>query len=155
MLDGLDLDIIKELQADTRQSFRSIGRKLKISEGTIRNRVKKELSNNTIKITVIPRFSNLGYEFTCVTGLKIKISKIARAEEILKKSPNVYFLTGCTGNYDLIMVLVFRNASEFDRFVKGTVSNLPGILGSETFVCMNISKSPWMNDVDMEGLVDV
>jgi len=51
MLDELGRRIIEELQEDARQSFREIGRKLEVSEGTVRNRVRSLLQNKMIKIS--------------------------------------------------------------------------------------------------------
>jgi DNA-binding Lrp family transcriptional regulator len=66
MLDELGLKIIGELQEDARQSFREIGRKLKVSEGTVRNRVKGLVTGNTMKISAIPNPEKLGLNFMCI-----------------------------------------------------------------------------------------
>lgn len=41
MLDRIDLKILRILNGNARKSFREIGRELGISEGTVRNRVKR------------------------------------------------------------------------------------------------------------------
>ncbi len=51
MLDELGQNIIKELQEDARQSFREIGRKLDVSEGTVRNRVKSLMGSQAMRIS--------------------------------------------------------------------------------------------------------
>jgi Lrp/AsnC family transcriptional regulator for asnA, asnC and gidA len=59
MLDELAQKIIMELQEDARQSFREIGRKLKVSEGTVRNRVRSLVTSKTMKISALPNPAKL------------------------------------------------------------------------------------------------
>ena len=48
MLDDLSQKIIRELQEDARQSFREIGRKLEVSEGTVRNLYAESKGRNAV-----------------------------------------------------------------------------------------------------------
>ena len=98
MLDELGQKIIKELQEDARQSFREIGRKLKVSEGTVRNRVKSLVGSNTMKISAVPNPEQLGLHFMCLMCIEVKVGTAEKVEQLLIKSPNVYYLGGCTGN---------------------------------------------------------
>ncbi len=97
MLDELAQHIIRELQDDARQSFREIGRKLKVSEGTVRNRVKSLTSSKSMRISAIPNPQQLGLNFMCIMCIEVKVGTAELVEENLIKSPNVYYLAGCTG----------------------------------------------------------
>jgi Lrp/AsnC family transcriptional regulator for asnA, asnC and gidA len=152
MLDELGQKIVKELQGDARQSFREIGRNLKVSEGTVRNRVKGLLKTNTMKISAIPNPEKLGMNFMCVMGIEVKVGSAERVEALLIKSPNVYFLCGCTGNIDIIGIFVFHSPSEFDIFVKDVIANVPEIVRTSTFVVMHVSRSPWEHNLDVTAL---
>jgi Lrp/AsnC family transcriptional regulator for asnA, asnC and gidA len=152
MLDELGQKIVKELQGDARQSFREIGRNLKVSEGTVRNRVKGLLKTNTMKISAIPNPEKLGMNFMCVMGIEVKVGSAERVEALLIKSPNVYFLCGCTGNLDIIGIFVFHSPSEFDIFVKDVIANVPEIVRTSTFVVMHVSRSPWEHNLDVTAL---
>jgi Lrp/AsnC family transcriptional regulator for asnA, asnC and gidA len=152
MLDELGQKIVKELQEDARQSFREIGRNLKVSEGTVRNRVKGLLKTNTMKISAIPNPEKLGMNFMCVMGIEVKVGSAERVEALLIKSPNVYFLCGCTGNLDIIGIFVFHSPSEFDIFVKDVIANVPEIVRTSTFVVMHVSRSPWEHNLDVTAL---
>ncbi|MHB8105071.1 MAG: Lrp/AsnC family transcriptional regulator, partial [Dehalococcoidales bacterium] len=101
MLDELGQKIISELQEDARQSFREIGRKLKISEGTVRNRVKNLVNSGAMKISAIPNPEKLGLNFMCVMCIEVKVGTAEKVEQLLIKSPNVYYLCGCTGSFDI------------------------------------------------------
>jgi Lrp/AsnC family transcriptional regulator for asnA, asnC and gidA len=152
MLDELGQEIVHELQEDARQSFREIGRKLKVSEGTVRNRVKGLLKSNTIKISAIPNPTQLGLHFMCIMGIEVKVGAAERVEHLLIKSPNVYYLCGCTGTIDIIGIFVFHSPAEFDEFVKNVIANIPEIVRTTTFVVMHISQSPWEHNLDVAAL---
>lgn len=152
MLDELGQKIIQELQEDARQSFREIGRKLKVSEGTVRNRVKSLVGSSTMKISAIPNPEQLGLHFICVMCIEVTVGAAEKVEELLIKSPNVYYLCGCTGSYDIIGVFLFRAPHDFDEFVKNVIANIPDITRTSTFVVMHISRSPWEHNLDVAAL---
>ena len=152
MLDELGRKIIRELQKDARQSYREIGRNLKVSEGTVRNRVKGMLNSNAIKISAVPNPGKLGLDFMCVMGIEVKVGTAESVEERLISSPNVYYLCGCTGDIDIIGIFLFSGPSEFDQFVKTKIASIPEIIRTTTFVVMHVSRSPWEHNLDIEAL---
>ena len=152
MLDELAQKIISELQADARQSFREIGRKLKVSEGTVRNRVKSLVTSKTMKISALPDPAKLGLNFMCIMCIEVKVGSAESVEQRLIKSPNVYYLCGCTGNYDIIGLFLFHAPAEFDAFVKDVIAKIPEISRTSTFVVMHVSRSPWEHNLDVAEL---
>ncbi|MGD1118710.1 MAG: Lrp/AsnC family transcriptional regulator [Dehalococcoidales bacterium] len=152
MLDELGQKIIQELQADARQSFREIGRKLEVSEGTVRNRVKSLINNDTMKISAIPNPERLGMNFICMMCIEAKVGTAEKVEQVLIKNPHVYFLCGCTGTYDIIGTFLFRTPHDFDEFVKNVIATIPEITRTSTFVAMHVSRSPWEHNLDVTAL---
>lgn len=152
MLDNLAQQIVGELQEDARQSFREIGRKLKVSEGTVRNRVKSLVASQTMKISALPSPGKLGLNFICIMCIEVKVGSVESVEERLIKSPNVYYLCGCTGIYDIIGIFLFHNPAEFDEFVKNVIARIPEISRTSTFVVMHVSRSPWEHSLDVAAL---
>jgi Lrp/AsnC family transcriptional regulator for asnA, asnC and gidA len=152
MLDDLSLRIIGELQEDARQSFREIGRKLSVSEGTVRNRVRSLTNSRAMKISAVPNPEQMGLNFICIMCIEAKVGSAEHVEELLIKSPNVYFLSGCTGTYDIIGIFTFHTPHEFDEFVKNVIAAIPEITRTSTFVVMHVSRSPWEHNLDVKAL---
>jgi Lrp/AsnC family transcriptional regulator for asnA, asnC and gidA len=152
MLDELGKKIIKKLQDDARQSFREIGRKLKVSEGTVRNRVKSLVNNNTMKVSAIPNPERLGLNFMCIMCIEVKVGTAEKVEQLLIKSANVYYLCGCTGNFDVIGLFFFHTPHEFDEFVKDVIASIPDIIRTSTYVVMHVSRSPWEHNLEVAAL---
>ncbi len=152
-LDKLGQQVIQELQGDARQSYSRMGKKLHAAEGTIRNRVRYELNKGIIKLSAVVNPLKLGFDFCCIMGLEVDIDKLTEAETILAQNPNAYFISGCTGNFDIIAIMIFRNTDEYDTFIRNTVAKLPGIKRTHTFVNMRIVKSPWTHNLDVIKLL--
>ena len=152
MLDELAQKIVQELQGGARQSFREIGRKLKVSEGTVRNRVKSLVKSNTMKISAVANPERLGLNFMCVMCVEVKVGAAEKVEQLLIKSPNVYYLCGCTGNFDIIGIFLFHAPHELDEFVKDVIANIPDITRTSTYVVMHVSRSPWEHSLDVAAL---
>ena len=139
-IDDLDLKIIKELQKDGRASFRDIAEKIKVSEGTVYNRVNKLEESKIIK-RFIPEidYEKLGYELTVLIGLTTEGGKISEIERKITESPNVNAVYDVTGDYDTMVVAQFKNREELNEFVKNTLS-LEGVKRTNTMLVLNTMK---------------
>jgi DNA-binding Lrp family transcriptional regulator len=154
LLDELDKSIIEELQKDARQSYYSLGLKLQVSEGTIRNRIDSELKKEVMTLQAVIKPLKIGLNFTCVMGLEIAVDKLRIAGTELAKCPNVYFLVGCTGDFDFLAFLVFKDATGFEQFMTDVISVIPGIKKCRTFVSTSLVKTPWNDTVAIRQLLD-
>ena len=65
----------------------------------------------------------------------------------------MYWVAVVTGRFDLIMILMLRTTQELSDFMNSEVFSNPSIARSETFVCLDICKSPWMETVGMAELL--
>lgn len=153
MLDKIGRELIQELQKDGRQGNRGLARKLGVSEGTIRKRVRDLRSKNIIRIAAVPNPCQLGCDFVCIMGLEVKLSDLRQVGEELAKSPNVYYLTHVTGHFDLMAILLFHTSQELADFIQEKISTMPGIVTTETFVNMDIIKSPWADGLDIAEIL--
>ncbi len=152
--DDLDRKIIKELSVDARQSYLDLGKKLHASEGTIRYRLRSILRRGIIRLKAVLDPVMLGFDFSCVIGIEIDIAKLPEAASILEKDPHVNFLSRCTGSFDIISILIFRNTRDFDQFMDNTISRLPGLKRTQTFVNMRVFKASWMTDTNIDQLLE-
>ena len=153
MLDNLDLRIIQELEQDGRRGNVSLAKVLGVPESTVRNRINKLVNNGMIKVAAKADPSKFGYTYISIVGLQIKQSDGKQVAEKLARSPNVYWVAVTTGRFDLIMILMLRNTQELSDFMSSEVFSNPSISRTETFVCIDICKSPWMETVGLAELL--
>ena len=153
MLDNLDLRIIQELEQDGRRANVSLAKVLGVPESTIRNRINRLVKKGMIKIAAKADPFKFGYNYISIAGLQVKQADSRQVAEKLARSPNVYWVAVTTGRFDLIMILMVRTPQELSDFMNNVVFSNPSIDRSETFVCLDICKSPWMETVGMAKLV--
>jgi len=139
-MDDLDLKIIKELQRDGRASFRDVAEKIKVSEGTVYNRVNKLLEAKIIK-RFIPEidYSKLGYDMTVMIGVITEGGQLEDIERKITESPNVNAVYDVTGEYDAMIVAQFKSREELNDFVKGMLA-IEGVKRSNTMLVLNTLK---------------
>jgi len=140
MTDQIDRDLIVELQKDGRRSFVELAEILHVSEATVRNRVRRLLSSDVVKVTAVPNLQKLGYQFIGIVGIQVRLAELRGIVEKLMLHANVCYLANVTGRYDLIGIIVTRSAREFADFIENTVSVIPGVDRTETFVSLNVFK---------------
>jgi Lrp/AsnC family transcriptional regulator, regulator for asnA, asnC and gidA len=140
MLDELDKKLVELLQKSGRLSNIALARMLFVSERTIRNRMKILLEHGTIKITAVPDLDALGYAFTGIVGLQVELGKIKNIASELARHPNVCYIVNVTGQFDFILIIIARSSKEFADIMENFISQIPGILRTETHVGLNTYK---------------
>ena len=154
MLDDLDLRIIQELEQDGRRGNVSLAKVIGVAESTIRNRINKLLKTGLVKVAAKVDPSKFGYNFVSIVGLQVKQSDSRQVAEQLSRSPNVYWVAVTTGRFDLIIILMVRTPQELSEFMNSGVFSNPSVARTETFVCLDICKSPWMDAVGIVKLLN-
>jgi Lrp/AsnC family transcriptional regulator for asnA, asnC and gidA len=144
-LDELDKQIIAILNADGRENNNEIAKKLSVSEGTIRNRIKKLTSAGILKVSGQINPDAEPEKQLVFLGVKIAVSKdlIATAEKIskLKEVQSAYITTG---RYDIIVEAWVEVKYGLINFLSGPMARIEGIVSTESFLIMN-SSNKWVS----------
>jgi Lrp/AsnC family transcriptional regulator, regulator for asnA, asnC and gidA len=143
MLDEVDKRLLQILQVNGRKKNVEIAEVLGIAESTVRNRIRKLINDGVASIVAMPRISKLGIGCISIVGLQIRLPDVKQVSERLAQNQNVYFVATITGHFDLIMIVAFHNTQELSNFMSKEVFKIPSVLRSETYVCIEIGKSPW------------
>ncbi len=141
MVDDLDLKILNILFEDGRASFADIGRKLGVSENTVRFRFQRLLKTGVIrKVTVLVDHVKLGLKNSAALMLKIEPSEINRVLEelkLLREIANIYQLSG---DFDAIAVAYGRDLDHIREIVE-QVKKIPGVISVNTLVTLRVVKT--------------
>ena len=135
-LDLKDRKILYHLDLNSRQSFRSIGRKVGLSKDIVASRVKR-LQEQGIIInfyTVIDSFK-LGY-----TSLRFYFVYRYTFPEVEKeiinyfvKNKYVWWVTSCKGRFDLVVIMYVKNLNDFYSFWKATLEKYRHFFQNQVF----------------------
>ena len=139
-LDNLDFDILSCLQIDGRMSFTVIAEKLNVSIGTIRSRFNKLLEEGTISI--VGRVDPDKAGFHSYAHIAIYIRPATFKEQIaaaIAKMPEVSFLAGTSGEYDLEVDVMCRDNDHLVEFIN-EISKLEGVFQTKTTLYFKVYK---------------
>ena len=153
MLDKLNQKLIQELQNNGRRSYTELAKMLGVSEGTIRKRVKDLQKQDVMRIAAVLNPYKIGYSFISIMALQVRMADLREVARMLAQKPNVYYLAFVTGRYDLLAMIMCRSPEELSDFIKEHISSIPSIIRTETFVNLEVIKSPWPGAGDIPKLI--
>jgi Lrp/AsnC family transcriptional regulator for asnA, asnC and gidA len=137
-IDDLDRRIILELQEDARRPFKVVANTLEVSQGTIRNRVKRLIEKGVLKLEARVNPFSLPNKIAAVVALTLMERN---HEEIMKKIedlPNVTSVWNATGRYDLFFEVMVDSLNELNNILfLRDLSSIGGIDKTETFVLLS------------------
>jgi len=117
-IDLKDKKILYELDRDSRQSNKSIARKVGLSEQVVGNRIKRLIDLRIIEYFYVKTNpAVLGYMHLKIYLRLHNITK-QREEELindLNQQKNIYWLASLRGKYDLVSSIYVKNIADFSR----------------------------------------
>ena len=139
-IDKLDLEILRELKADARQSYRKIARKLKVATGTIQNRIQRMESEGIIEdYHACIDYSKLGFSIAAVIASCVKRKDLPKIIEKIVANPNIFGVFSVTGEYDIFMSARFKDMDGLNEFVVEELSH-PSVERTVTFLVLKTHK---------------
>jgi len=135
-MDLLDQEIIKLLEEDGRCSSIEMAKRLHSSPATIRRKVKRLIDSNTIRIIARTNPDKVGLLVRALICLHVAPNSIDSVLQWLFARPEVMWASSTTGRFDVVCVVRFVKASELTSFIQKDLPHMEGMIGSETFVCL-------------------
>lgn len=117
-LDHLDIEILRILQEDARRSYVKIAHQLKVTEGTVRFRIKKLLEDGVITrflALIDPR--KLGFQVTAIVMLKVDGAFI---DDVFNKLTNLHesqHVFQSTGEYDIVSIVHTKDLQHLGELI--------------------------------------
>ncbi|MEM1945370.1 MAG: Lrp/AsnC family transcriptional regulator [Nitrososphaerota archaeon] len=140
-LDDLDRRIIQILYEDGRATYAEIGRKLKVSENTIRFRVERLMKSGVIRrvaALVDPRA--VGLNNSAAVMLRIDPQHLESALKTLADMRDVYNIYQLSGDYDAIAVIMCRDLQHLQKLVTD-IKKIDGVADVNTLITLRVVKA--------------
>jgi len=117
-IDHLNWGILQQLQANSRESFASIGRKVGLTPPAVAERVKKMEDLGIIE-GYYARVSHAmaGYQLKAIITLKAFMGKLKPFLEMVTTLDEVVNCYRITGNENIIMEVVLRDQFHLEQFI--------------------------------------
>lgn len=145
-LDDIDKSIISMLNEDGRLNNNEIARTLSVSEGTVRNRIKKLAEAGLLKISGMINPDTVPDKQLVFLGVKVAVSRdlgvVAEKISALEKVQSAYITTG---RYDIIVEAWLEVKYGLIDFLSGELASVDGIASTESFLIMK-SFNKWVSE---------
>jgi DNA-binding Lrp family transcriptional regulator len=113
-LDETDRKILEKLGINSRISFRSLSKKIGVSQDTITKRYKKLIGKNIIKSVIQINPKIVGYKafptFSLAFSSKVKIENVI---DYLMNIPDIMHIIITSGDFEIIVYAFVRNMEQF------------------------------------------
>ena len=139
-MDGLDYQILRELQKDGSMSLTVIAKKLKVSIGTIRNRMARLTEDKTVQIIGRIDPDKVGFHAYARIFISVRPAKLIQvAAEELSLLPEVSFLAMISGKYDLELNVQCRDNNHLIELME-KIHAVDSIFETETNMYLKVFK---------------
>jgi Lrp/AsnC family transcriptional regulator for asnA, asnC and gidA len=138
--DELDRQIIEMLQIDGRASNADVARKLGISEGTVRRRLRSLIRDDVVKIMAVPNWEKMGYSTTALIGVRAGPGRSDEVGEAIAQLEEAHYVTTTTGSYDILVWAGFESTEGLREFLRSKIGVIDGVKRAEAFLNLAIKK---------------
>jgi len=139
-MDDLDRKLLALLRADAREPASSLAAKLKVSRGTVQNRIERMIARGVIQgFTVRTRPELEAQRVRAIMSIAIEGERSGAVIKALKGFPQVDKIHTTNGRWDLVAELVTADLAEFSATLDG-VRTIEGIASTETSLLLATQK---------------
>jgi Lrp/AsnC family transcriptional regulator for asnA, asnC and gidA len=139
-IDQVDCGIIKLLQKDGRLSNTTIGKRLGISEATVRTRLNRLIKEEFIQIVAVSNPIKLGYQIVGNIRMHVDIKKTENVIKELKKLEPIWFIVQTTGGTDIYTEFILKSLDELNALLFKKINKIEGIIRTDTSLIMKFIK---------------
>ena len=136
-LDDLDRRIIEKLGRDARVSNRQIAAELKVTEGTIRSRIKRLQAERLIQFTVVTDFRVAGSPNLVMMGIQADPSRVGALAKQLADIPEINCVVVLLGRYSLMAMGLFNSIEQLNSLIFSRIRVLEGVREVETSISVH------------------
>lgn len=139
-IDGVDIQIIKALEENSRLSMRKLARKVGLTAIVVRKRV-ENLEKKGVVVGYIPLVDpvKLGYNVTAIVMIQIEGGHISDVESEVAMDSNVLSVYNITGDFDAVLLTKFKDNASLNVFLKNLLT-MRFIKRTVTMVALNVIK---------------
>jgi Lrp/AsnC family transcriptional regulator, leucine-responsive regulatory protein len=133
-MDNIDKEILSILKEDGRSGYIDIGKKIGLSEGAVRKRIKTLIDKGVIRRFTVKLEVAEGAEAIAL----LSVNPSAPTQEVSRKIqqiPNVETTYEVTGEYDIVAVISGMNVVEVNECIE-KIRRVEGIVKTNTMIVL-------------------
>ena len=141
-VDEVGKQLIEELQHDGRRSYAALAKTVGLSEAAVRQRVQRLIDSGVMQVVAVTDPLQVGFTRQAMVGIRAEGDLVRVADE-LGKIDEVDYVVITAGSFDILLELVCEDDDHLLRVLSERVRVLPGVLGTETFVYLKLTKQTY------------
>jgi len=126
-LDDLDRSIVELLKRDGRQSNREVARSLGVSEGTVRNRLRRLFDAKAVQLAAVMSAGVTGRSATAMVRMVVQPARARAVAEAAAEWDEISFVGLTAGRYNVVVLVTVRDREELVAFIHGRLGLLGGV----------------------------
>jgi Lrp/AsnC family transcriptional regulator for asnA, asnC and gidA len=139
-IDKLDFAILNLVQKDGRMSFTDIAKSLGIAVGTVRNRFTRMIDDKTIQIIGRINPHRVGFNAPATITISIEPQFMDDVIAEIVKFPEVSYLSVLTGEYEVMLDVMCRDANHLTDFLMKRLARVKGVTNFRSSLILQIHK---------------
>lgn len=152
-LDSFDAAILRSVQREGRITINELAERVGLSPSPVARRLKmlEEAGIITGYAAMIDEAA-LGYEFAVFVSVKLDRQvddALARFEAAVRGFPEVVDCWLMTGNRDYLLRVATRGPADFERFLTGSFTKIPGVASIESSIPLRRVKTGLARNLDV------
>jgi Lrp/AsnC family transcriptional regulator, regulator for asnA, asnC and gidA len=125
--DEIDERIMHLLHDDGRLSNREVARRLDISEGTVRQRLKKLEDAGAIRIGVVVDPVKLGLSITAAVMVTVAPERLPQALDAFAALPEASYVASVTGPFNVFVVMTTTDMAALRDLITAQIEHFRGV----------------------------
>ncbi|HWO93823.1 MAG TPA: Lrp/AsnC family transcriptional regulator [Dehalococcoidia bacterium] len=150
IIDSINQQIIRILQANGRSTNRDIARQIGVSEGTVRNRIERLTSEGVIRIAAVINPVKVGLQTTALMNLQVEPVHLTEVGEQLGRRGELTYIGYATGSADIVCLGQFEDNDALFAFLTNVVAKVPGIQKMDTAIILHTVRRIFTNPEGVE-----
>jgi DNA-binding Lrp family transcriptional regulator len=139
MIDGLDRELIALLRADSRKPAATLAKVLKVSRGTVQNRIDRLVRDGVIQGFTVKTRPDTADSVRAVMTIVVEGERSTTVVRALKGLPEVAAVHTTNGRWDLVAELEVETLSAFSDALD-RIRQIEGIASTETSILLATQK---------------
>lgn len=133
-MDDIDKEIIKILKNDGRATYSDIGKKVSLSEGAVRKRIKALIDSGAIRQFTVKAGLAEGAEAIVLLSINPSFPT-SEVSKLLTKFSNVETVYEITGQYDIAVIVSGLNIAEVNECIE-KIRRVDGVVNTNTMIIL-------------------
>lgn len=140
VLDQLDQDLIKLLARDARVSNRRIASELKVTEGTVRGRIRRLQQDGLLAFTAVTGYEIARKSLLAFINVQAEVDRVREVAQAIADLPLINAVLLTMGQFNITAMCLFEELDRLVETASDQILSIEGVHHVETSIAVKTVK---------------